>query len=240
MRPRRTPVVDVAFDVRADSGGRDADTYSPTLARYHRLLWSKPLPNGATFELTEVGTLLHHASALGEFLLASDAIVPLFNTVRMAPILDRIPPRRYNAVALLGSTIGGRLVFPSTRHEGKITINGARGFHPRISDRFDLTLECIRRHYAGQTSPIADALARYSDFFALFDDFRGYTSFFLLDDLVDTAGAVRFFLPFADFTTPAIPATVADYTDYLRKNVVFVAARNKRISAYVNGHLMSE
>ncbi|WP_113903400.1 DUF6994 family protein [Brevibacterium celere] len=39
------------------------------------------------------------------------------------------------------------------------TINGARGLHPRIVDRFDLTLECIRRHYRGEPSPLADLVA---------------------------------------------------------------------------------
>ena len=36
----------------------------------------------------------------------------------------------------------------------------------KISDRFDLTVECIRRHYARQSSPLGDTLASYRDFFA--------------------------------------------------------------------------
>ncbi|REF29704.1 hypothetical protein DFJ65_0671 [Calidifontibacter indicus] len=36
-------------------------------------------------------------------------------------------------------------MFPANRIGGKVTINGAKGFHPRIKDRSDLTLECIRR-----------------------------------------------------------------------------------------------
>jgi hypothetical protein len=55
-------------------------------------------------------------------------------------------------------------------------------------------------------------LALYTDFFDLFGDFRGYVDFFLLQDLVtDDYGAVRFLLPFADFTTPAVPPTLAEY-----------------------------
>jgi hypothetical protein len=61
-----------------------------------------------------------------------------------------------------------------------MTINGARGFHPKIKDRFDLTVECIRRHYVDDPSPLSDTLARYEDFFGLFGDFRGYVDFFLL------------------------------------------------------------
>lgn len=59
---------------------------------------------------------------------------------------------------------------------------GARGLHPRIADRFDLTLECFRRPYAGETSPLAAALARYAQFFHLFRDFPGYVEFLLPHD----------------------------------------------------------
>ena len=48
----------------------------------------------------------------------------------------------------------------------------------------DLTLECIRRHYLGQASPLSETLTRYGDFFALFGDFRDYVQFFLVNDLV--------------------------------------------------------
>jgi len=43
------------------------------LRGYHRLLWSKPLPSGALFELevTAPGRYLHHRSVLGEFSLAT-------------------------------------------------------------------------------------------------------------------------------------------------------------------------
>ena len=43
--------IDVRYDVRADSGGKDPDGYSRTLKEYHRLLWSKPLPNGEVMQL---------------------------------------------------------------------------------------------------------------------------------------------------------------------------------------------
>jgi len=61
--------IDVAFDFRTDAGGKDPDSHSPTLRRYHQLLWSKPLPSGAPFDLS-VSTprvYLHHRSSLGEF-----------------------------------------------------------------------------------------------------------------------------------------------------------------------------
>ena len=85
----------------------------------------------------------------------------------------------------------------------KATNNIAGGFNRSIADRFDLTLECIRRHYVDQASPLASTLSRYADFFALFGDFRGYVSFFLLDDLVTDDCSVKFFMPFDDFR-PAV------------------------------------
>ena len=44
-------VIDTTFDFRTDAAGKDPDTYSATLCRYHQLLWSKPLPSGVLFEL---------------------------------------------------------------------------------------------------------------------------------------------------------------------------------------------
>ena len=75
-------------------------------------------------------------------------------------------------------TIGGMMVFPGNRIEGKWTINQARGCLTKISDRFDLTLECIRRHYEGQRSPLGDTLARYHNFFALFEELQRVCGFF--------------------------------------------------------------
>ena len=61
-------------------------------------------------------------------------------------------------------------------------------------------MECIRRQYLGETSPLAEVLSRYGDFFALFEDFEGYVDFFLLQDLVsDGLSSVRFFMPYAGF-----------------------------------------
>lgn len=36
-------IIDTAFDFRTDTApGKDPDSHSPTLRRYHQLLWSKP------------------------------------------------------------------------------------------------------------------------------------------------------------------------------------------------------
>jgi len=228
--------IDVSFDFRSDTPpGRDPDKYSPTLRRYHKLLWSKPLPNGAIFELVDTtpGVYLHHRAGEREFFLASDAVIPSFvKERRIAHIFDDIPAEEVAAFRSAGYTIGGMMIFPGNQIDRKMTINSQRGCHPRIKDRFDLTVECIRRYYVGERSPLFETLDRYADFFALFGDFRGYVEFFLLQDLVTADGvAVRFFAPFSEFVSWPVPATTEGYRAYMRNALDFIQARNERIRA---------
>ncbi|RYF54696.1 MAG: hypothetical protein EOO27_23025 [Comamonadaceae bacterium] len=225
--------LDTSFDFRSDAGGLDPDTHSPTLRNYHQRLWSKPLPNGKMFDLvtTTPNAYLHHRSDLGQFFLASDSVIATL-TGRAKRLTDQLNEGDRAEFHRVGYTIGGMMVFPGDRREGKMTLNGARGFHPRIADRLDLTLECIRRHYVGEPSPLGDTIARYSDFFALFDDFAGYAEFFHLQDFVsDDSSAVDFLHSFDDFTTPAVPATLDTYMEYRRRSIEKVKARNRRIDA---------
>jgi hypothetical protein len=228
--------IEVAFDFRTDSRGKDPDTHSPTLRRYHRLLWSKRLPGGASFDLsvTTPRAYLHHRSALGEFFLSSDSVMQTFTRwFRLKPITEQLPVAENEAFMAISYTIGGMMVFPANRVDGKQTINGARGCNRLIADRFDLTVECIRRHYSDEDSPLAATLSRYADFFALFNDFRGYVSFFLLDDLVRDDSSVRFFMSFDDFQTSPLPHDVGTYAEYRRQSIEFIHARNRRIELLI-------
>lgn len=45
--------IDIKFNVYTDANGGDPDSTSPTLRSYHKMLWSKKLSNGETFELTD-------------------------------------------------------------------------------------------------------------------------------------------------------------------------------------------
>src|SRR5215475_3961752 len=158
-------------------------TLSPSLRLYHKLLWSKALPSGRLFDLDDTvrGVYLHHSSELGEFFLCSDSVIPTFTRwLSLRRITELFTEEENEAFRTIGYTIGGMMVFPGNRIDGKPTINGTRGLNRKIADRFDLTLECIRRHYLVQSSPLGETLARYRDFFALFEDFSGYVEFFML------------------------------------------------------------
>ena len=223
--------IDVSFDFRRDTPeGRDPDSHSKTLRHYHKLLWSKRLPSGEFFDLEETnpGSYLFHRSALGEFWLTSDAVIPTFKWHKSIKTI--ISDDELNAFNALGYTIGGMMVFPGNRINGKWTINQARGCTKQIRDRFDLTLECIRRYYLNEKSPLSDVLARYGQFFNLFVNFRGYIEYFLLQDLVsDDFVAVKLSTPFDNFNSSPIPTNVDEYRAYENASCVFIKARNQRI-----------
>ena len=127
-------------------------------------------------------------------------------------------------------TIGGMMVFPGNRIDGKWTIYQARGCTRKVGDRFDLTLEGIRRHYNKGDSPLSSVLARYATFFELFHGSRGYVDFFLLQDLVVADGsAVKIALPFDDFRGSPIPGSVEEYRLYKNEATAFIEARNRRM-----------
>jgi hypothetical protein len=70
----------------------------------------------------------------------------------------------------------------------------------------------------------------YLSLAALFESFRGYVDFFMLNDLVtEDCSAVKFFIPFEDFSTSSVPRDRDAYEDYRRLSIAFVEARNRRI-----------
>lgn len=230
-------LIDTTYDVRTDAGGKDPDSRSKTLRRYHQLLWSKPLPSGAPFELD---AKLHHQSDLGEFWLASDAITHTYSgwlrPARIVKVLDQIRPEEVKAFFDLGCTVGAYVVFPlQVRSDGKWrpSINQARGTNGKIRDRFDLSLLCIQRHYAGLDSPLSPALAWHAPFFELFGSFSGYIDHFLLNDWV-TADykTVKFLTDFEGFEGDPLPASAEEYREYMRRSMDVITERNARIAQY--------
>jgi hypothetical protein len=215
---------------------KDMDACSPTLRRYHKLLWNKELPNGQMLELvdTDRKSYLYHKSSLGEFSFSSDSITPSYRDYKkggMPKLREQMPPEIVNTLYDRGSTIGAFIIFPSKRVNGQRTINCARGqATDKIADRFDITLECIRRHYEQLKSPLDDTLLRYNIFFSLFSDFRGYVDFFLLQDLVTSDYSnINFFIPHICGEGKALPQSKDDYIKYQKNSVHFIMARAARM-----------
>ena len=230
-------MINVNFDFRSDTpSGKDADTFSPTLAGcITRVLWSKPLQCGELLKLNSSGAppyYLHHR-------LPSSASSGCRAMWRYRPSCtcrgSAIRSRKRSAKRSIGG-LDDRREHRLSRPQlvdRKRTINVARAFHPRIKDRFDLTVECIRRHYLGEPTPLAPVLARYADFFRLFGDFAGYVDFFHLQDLVNEgASTVRFFAPFEHFIGSPVPGALDAYLAYRERAIAFIESRSRRIAAY--------
>jgi hypothetical protein len=234
---KKIKMIDITFDVRVDSGGKDPDSSSATLRQYHKLLWSKKLPNGKLFDLddSKKDVYLYHRSELGEYFLSSDSIIHTYTRwKRMTHIIESIPRDKTTYFLNMAYTIGGFLIFPANKVNELQTINQERGVNKRINDRVDLTLECIRRYYNNEESPLFQTLQRYADFFELFTDFKGYVDFFLLQDLTDeTYSEIKFFLPFDGFVDNPLPKDVDEYYRYMENNLLFLKQRNIRIDTYV-------
>ena len=226
--------IDVTFDVYSDTPkGKDPDSYSKTLRNYHKLLWSKPLPSGLKFDLNDnLARVLCHKSELGEFTLSSDSIGHTYRyTNQMAPIINKIPNFEMDQFFSVCSTIGGYIIFPAKQVDKKMTINASRGLNRKIKDRFDLTLECIRRFYSNEDSPLSNTFKRYSQFFYLFENFKGYVNFFLLQDLVnENYSSIKYWIPFYGFNGSPLPNNVEEYRLYKNNLMKFINERNHRIS----------
>jgi len=225
--------VDVTFDHRIDSNGKDLDKYSPTLKKHHQLLWAKPLPSGEIFNLKPMPNryLVFRPDKL-VYSLASDQMSNSFrSTKRMKHITEQVSDDELDEFQYLGSTVGGTILFPGKQINRKRTINQARGMSKQVEDRFDLTLECIRLHYLGIPNPLQVTLKIYWEFFELFETFDQYVEFFLLQDLVHK-GEVRMFLPFEDFSGRALPQDLDQYLIYMANATQFLSARSYRMSKW--------
>ncbi|MBO4277285.1 MAG: hypothetical protein J5925_02665 [Clostridia bacterium] len=220
--------IDITFDFRSDSKGKDPDLWSPTLKAYQRFLYSKPLPNGEIMQLDE-------NLVWKDFKFSSDSILHGFtNWKSYRHIISRADKSLVSDYVAYDYTIGGELIFPCNHVDGVQTINQARGINHKIRDRIDLTLECIRRFYLGEESPLYPTLNAYKPFFDLFVDFEGYVSFFFLQDLVENnCTSVKFLCRFDDFNSNyPLPETVEEYNEYIKKVMQFNNSRNARISAW--------
>jgi hypothetical protein len=233
--------IDITFNVYSDSGGKDPDSHSPTLKKYHKILWSKPLPSGKIFTLsdTESDSYLTYNSAQEKVSLSSDSISNSYRDKKVLSSIIKDLTKEVEEFRSIGSTIGGFILFPNKKIDGKMTINGARGFNQKIADRFDLTLECIRLHYLGKPNPLENVLNQNSSFFKLFESFAGYVDFFLLQDLVNPDYELIYFLPTIKqvFELSPLPESKVEYLQYMQRSTSFTAKRNQRIRQWATTYL---
>ena len=228
--------IDVTYDVRKDSSGKDPDSHSKILKMYHKYLWSKKLPNGKDFFLVDSvdGWYLDHNSDLGKYYLTSDAFIHTYSTwKRNQDLIKQIPEKEIEYFNYISYTIGGCILFPGNRINGLSTLNQERGTNKYINDRMDLTLECIRRYYDNENSPLFETIKRYDDFFELFSNFKGYCEYFLLQDLtIENYSKIKYFLPFSGFEYNILPKNTDEYFEYKKNSIEFLNKRNEKIVEY--------
>ena len=166
-------------------GKNDPDSKSKTLQKYHQLVWNRQLPNGEILDLkirSDNNYLVWNSISFG-----SDSILASFRYKKYESHLEQVasvvPDYKLFIETFLRKayTIGGTIIFPKNN-----SINRARGINPFICDRWDLTLECIRKYYNNEDSPLYNVLNDNREFFDLFVDFRGYVDFFFLQDCVSS------------------------------------------------------
>lgn len=236
--------IDITFDFTTDTpkywdnfwndnvlggGGADPDAVSKTLQNYHQLLWSKPLPNGEYMNL--VSGKGSNYLTWKNFRFGSDSILASFRYVKYREMLEEVSKTIPKYKEFIESfihktyTIGGSIIFPKEN-----SINRARGINPFIKDRWDLTLECIRKYYKNEDSPLYETLVMNKEFFDLFVDFKGYVDFFFLQDCVsEDYQTVIFGIGDGDLSKNPMPKSVDEYLLWIDKQLDFVSKRNKRI-----------
>ena len=230
-------IIDTEHDFWANyrTDKRDPDSRDPLLKEYHRLLWSKHLPNG---KLLSLDKKLHHDSELGSFSFSSDSFMHTYLTWKgYQKVIEQVPKDEAEYFYSIASTIGAITISPSNKVDEKRTINGEKGCNNKIGDRIDFTMECIRRYYIGESSPLSETFERYASFFSLFEDFKGYVDFFLMQDMVDENYNVRFLCSFDDFRSSPLPNGIKEYLRYKENAIAFVKNRNLRIKNWAAENL---
>ncbi|GAB3519882.1 DUF6994 family protein [Arthrobacter monumenti] len=243
---------DTSFDYKTDTPAKtrpDADRDSQRLRSDHELLWTKELRSGVLFA-PKVPTeprerrgnyLIFTDASEARHCYGSDAITSSYSRwLRPKALVHAIGSLSEDQRSLYLNppyTIGSSMIWP-VRSKDRPTMNTARGLRGRIADRMDLTLECIRRHYAGESeSPLADVINAYADFYALFDGFMEFVEFFHLQDLVTPDyDAVEFYVPFDNFKRSGTPATIEEYVTYRETTLKFIEKRQRRMAEWVMEH----
>ncbi len=246
-------IINTSFDFTTDSpgywddfwkkedgrgvNGSDPDSTSRTLQNYHKLLWSRTLPNEQKMCL-RAGSGAYYLTWNG-MRFGSDSILASFRYKDYKWMLDRVAELVPDYKAFVEQylrefySIGGMIIFPK-RQGG---INQSRGWNPYIRDRWDRTMECIRRYYLEEDSPLFKVLKEDKQFFDLFVDFKGFVDFFFLQDCVsEDYTRVLFWEGDNEIESQPLPKTVQDYLKWISNEKEFVRKRNARIDRWIKGN----
>ena len=166
---------------------------------------------------------------------SSDTIIVSFRYKKYRHMMDLVRAKvgnfenYFEKLIRRSYTIGGTIIFPAHVN----SMNQSKGRNGVISDRWDLTLECIRRYYASEESPLSKTIESDKGFFDLFVDFKGYVDFFFLQDCVDPDySKVDIWVGDTSFTGSGLPKTIDDYFTFIEKEFTFLDKRNARIRDY--------
>ena len=241
--------IDVTFDFTTDtpnywetfqdgSSNTDPDIWSPKMREYQQLLYSRKLPNGELFNLKIGDNPEYNYLYWKNFRFGSDSIINMYiHHKTLQWLIEDVKKQIDNFTKFhieylrKGYTIGGEIIFPKRTW----SINRMRGTNSQIKDRFDLTLECIRRYYNNDLSPLYNTLKEDYKFFELFVDFKGYVDFFYLNDLVsDDYKTIKFYLDFDNFERNPRPQIAEEWITLYNQQMEFLYKRNNRIDRIFN------
>jgi hypothetical protein len=234
--------IDINFDFSTETGGEqpDIERDSTTLRKYHKLLWIKKLPNGEVPILSETdnnGLIIKTDTC--ELILSSDTMINTYTgnwdknfDLRYLKTIAEI-----EGFVNITHKIGNFIMYPRTKINDMNSFNQERGTNSKIKDRFDLSLECIKRYYQNEDSPLRETIQRYNQFFQLFKNFKSYCEYYFLEDLtINNYTEIKYFLPFNNFDEMPIPKNAEEYTLYMNKATEFINNRNKRIQDFINNY----
>ena len=216
----------------------DPDIYSPTLRLYQQTLYSRRTPSGIELKLEQGRNIAYDYLVWNGIRFGSDNIINMCERYKLS--WDREAEienydDKIRDYIVRSYTIGAEIIFP--KH--KKSVNTERGWNHSIKDRFDLTLECIKRFYEGKDSPLYPVLKTDEDFFKLFVNFKGYVDFFFLNDLVsgDYQRVNLFLGTYEDlFIRSPLPQDKQEWEQLRDRQMKFLERRNVRIRDFIKNY----
>lgn len=212
------------------SEAQDPADFSAKLAQYQILLYTKPLPSGGFLKLrANKFNQVEAELPSGESILLTS--MPLIHQACFEAdnheLLSKLPQSQVDIMLRTLVTSGNYMLIPAQ------PLNGYRlddfRKNPRIGNRIDLYLECVRRQYAGEPSPLDDILNPFKPWFELFLSFKQFVEFFYLGNLYDPKlKKIHFFKTFdPDFPINLDPETGSSSMLVLSHSVIFAGSRGQ-------------